>query len=81
MNYGQLVDHWKTPSAAAEALGVDRRRVDDWKKRRIPSKWQVKAAALSGGKLKADKKAQSEVAELAQYVAAQQPGAAPAATR
>jgi hypothetical protein len=64
MVYDQLVSHFVTPSRAAFALGVDRRLVDGWKKRRIPTKHQLHAEKLSGGVLVPDEKAKKEAAEL-----------------
>jgi hypothetical protein len=76
MDYAQLVVHFGGLTKAADALGIDRRMVDAWKKRRIPSKWQMKAETLSGGVLKADQEAQDEAAEIAGYVAEQEKRAA-----
>lgn len=69
MNYDQLTSHFGGPTKAAEALGLDdRRAVAAWKDRRIPSKWQMKAQAITNGVLKADKEAQTDAAEMAGYV-------------
>lgn len=66
MTYTQLVDFFGGLSKAAEALGIDdRRTVHAWSTRRIPSNWQIKAEALSHGKLKADADAKRETAEIA----------------
>jgi len=66
MDYDQLVTHFGGPTKAAEALGLeDRRAVATWKARRIPTKWQIKAEAISGGALKADQEARDEAAEIA----------------
>lgn len=66
MNYDQLVAFFDGPTKAAEALGLeDRRQVATWKGRRIPSKWQIKAENISDGKLKADREAKEEAAEIA----------------
>lgn len=66
MDYEQLCDFFGGPTKAAEALGMeDRRQVATWKGRRIPSKWQIKAENKSGGKLKADRDAREEAAEIA----------------
>ena len=68
MNYEDLISHFETPSKAARAIDVDRRLVDAWKDRRIPSKHQMKAEHLSEGMLKADDQAHSEARELASYL-------------
>lgn len=68
MKYEQLVEFFDGLTKAADALGVDRRVVDRWKRRRIPSRWQMKAQALSGGTLQADRQARDEAAELASYL-------------
>lgn len=64
MLYDDVVGHFGTPSEAARALGVDRRLVNDWKKRRIPSKHQLKAQLESGGKLQPDDEALKDAEEL-----------------
>lgn len=64
MLYDDLVRHFGTPSDAARALGVDRRLVDGWKKRRIPTKHQLKAEQLSDRVLVPDEAAMKEAAEL-----------------
>lgn len=65
MLYEDLVAQFGTPSSAAHSLGVDRRSVDGWKKRRIPTKHQLKAAALRPGVLVPDEQARKEGEELA----------------
>jgi hypothetical protein len=66
MTYEQLVAFFDGPTKAAEALGLkDRRQVATWIGRRIPSKWQIKAENISDGKLRADKEARDEAAEIA----------------
>jgi hypothetical protein len=65
MKYENVVSHFGTPSDAARALGVDRRLVDGWKKRRIPTRHQLKAEQISEGKLVPDEEAKKEAAELA----------------
>lgn len=64
MLYDDLVGHFGAPSDAAKALGVDRRLVDGWKKRRIPTKHQLKAEVLSEGKLTPDDEAKREAEEM-----------------
>lgn len=68
MVYADLVDHFGGLSSAARALDVDRRMVDDWKARRIPTRHQLKAHHLSGGKLRLDGKAKREAREIAMYL-------------
>lgn len=70
MLYDDLVSHFGTPSAAAKALGVDRRLVDGWKRRRIPTRHQLKAEQVSEGKLAPDQAAKKEAAELASLLRA-----------
>ena len=65
MDYKHLLAHWRTQSKVAQALGLSRQSVNVWKKRRIPSKWQLIAANLSGGRLKADDEAKKDA--LAPY--------------
>lgn len=65
MFYDDVVSFFHGPSNAARALGVDRRLVDGWKKRRIPTKHQLKAQLLSDGKLELDDKAVAEAKEFA----------------
>ena len=65
MVYEQVVKHWGGISIAARALGTDRRRVEEWKRRRrIPTKWQLKVHRISGGKLKLDAEARRDAREL-----------------
>lgn len=68
MVYDDLIAHFKTPSDAARALGVDRRLVDAWKKRRIPSVHQLKASFVTEGKLAPDEQARKAGSEIATYV-------------
>lgn len=70
MLYEDLVSHFQSPSQAASALGVDRRLVDGWKKRRIPTKHQLKAEVVSNGKLIPDEEAKREAVELTEILKA-----------
>lgn len=70
MTYGDVVAYFKRPADAARALGLDRRSVDAWKRRRIPSVHQLAAEHLSGGKLVADDEAREEGRRIASYVKA-----------
>ena len=67
MTYDDLKEFFgDSPSKIAEALGIeDRRTVAAWSERRIPSKWQIKAAAVSKGKLDPDEDARREATEFA----------------
>lgn len=68
MTYEQLVAHFGGPTKAGDALGLDRRHVFNWKDRRIPSKWQMKAEMVSRNKLRADRPARKEATEFASYM-------------
>lgn len=69
MTYDQLIGHYGALHKVAEALGLDRRTVHAWKnKRRIPSKWQVRAQTDSAGKLRADKEARADAAEFVAFM-------------
>lgn len=68
MVYVDLVGHFSGLSSAARALGVDRRIVDSWKARRIPTRHQLKAHYLSDGKLRLDAQAKREAREIAMYL-------------
>lgn len=70
MVYDDVVTFFHGPSNAARALGVDRRLVDGWKKRRIPTKHQLKAQMMSDGKLAPDGKAVEEAKEFAAILGA-----------
>jgi hypothetical protein len=67
MRYEDLIGHFGGLTKAAEALGLDRRVVHAWRKRRIPSRWQLKAESLSDGVLRADDEARDEAVEYASY--------------
>jgi len=68
MDYDDLIRHYLRPSDAAKALGVDRRMVDVWKKRRIPTAHQLRAEFLTNGAIQADEQAKAEGLEIASYV-------------
>lgn len=76
MVYEQLVAFYGSPSNAANTLDVDRRLVDCWKRRRIPSIHQFKAHHLSDGALKLDAQAKREARELARFLPSIQRAAA-----
>ena len=81
MTYNELISHFEGLSEAARALGVDRRLVDRWKRRRIPSKHQLKAERKSSGKLKADAQATADAEEMASYVRSSRRRASRAASK
>jgi hypothetical protein len=70
MKYNELVACWGSLTSASKALGIKNiQTVHAWKDRkRIPTRWQLKATALSGGRLKPDRQARRDAAELAAYV-------------
>lgn len=71
MRYEELVAHFGGPTNAAQALGKkNKQSVHVWRRRRIPSRWQLKASVLSGGKLKPDRQALRDARELAGYLQA-----------
>ena len=69
MRYYQVVGHFGGLTKAGNALGLDRRRVHEWKKRGIPSFWQLKIEHVTDGDLQADRKAKLELAEYAKFLA------------
>jgi transcriptional regulator with XRE-family HTH domain len=54
MTYDQLLDLYKTQRAAAEAVGVSKQAVSQWKRKGIPRNSQIDIEVKSGGRLKAD---------------------------
>lgn len=69
MEYKQLLEHFKGQTRAAEALGTTKQTVHGWGARnRIPAKWQLKAEALSRGKLEADPSARREAMEFTSWI-------------
>lgn len=54
MNFDQIIQHYGSQVAAAEALGVTQPTLSNWKKRgRIPQLQQLRIEHLTRGKLKA----------------------------
>jgi DNA-binding transcriptional regulator YdaS (Cro superfamily) len=54
MNYDQVIEHFGSQVAAAEALEVTQPTLSNWKKRgRIPELQQLRIEHLTRGKLKA----------------------------
>lgn len=65
MRYKELVAHFDGVTEAAKALDLDKQVVHAWGVRgRIPSRWQMKAARLSNGLLKPDRKAIEEAQDF-----------------
>lgn len=54
MNYADLIAHFKTPSAAARAIGVKPSSVFGWKTDGIAWDRQMQIQVLTKGKLKAE---------------------------
>ena len=55
MKYDELIDHYKTPAAAAAAINTDRQRVHGWKNLdRIPTDAQIQYEVATAGALRAD---------------------------
>lgn len=51
----QLLDHFGTKVAIAEALGADKQRVQGWfDRKKVPMDQQIKLEVATGGVLKAD---------------------------
>ncbi|WP_159445536.1 Cro/CI family transcriptional regulator [Rhizobacter sp. OV335] len=54
MNYADILDHFGTQVAAAQALKINQSNLSDWKGRgSIPPLRQLELEALTAGKLKA----------------------------
>lgn len=54
MKFDQVIRHYGSQVAAADAIGVTQPTLSNWKKRgRIPSLQQIRIEHLSKGKLKA----------------------------
>lgn len=54
MKFNQLIDHFGSQVAAADALGVTQPTLSNWKKRgRIPHLQQLRIEHLTKGKLRA----------------------------
>jgi hypothetical protein len=69
MTYDQVINHFGSLTKAAQALGLAKQNVHNWGARgRIPFKWQIKLAGMSGGALKADAAAKSVAMDLASYL-------------
>lgn len=64
MDYKDVVGYWGGQSKAGKILGLDRRRVDAWKTRRIPTVHQIKAWRKSQGKLRLDEQAKRVARDL-----------------
>jgi DNA-binding transcriptional regulator YdaS (Cro superfamily) len=54
MTYDQLLAVFKTQRAAANAIGVSKQAVSQWKRKGIPRDSQINIEVKTGGKLRAD---------------------------
>lgn len=71
MKYNDLVAFWGGLSKTAKVLGIKHKQtVYQWKGRGVPLRWQLKAAAMSGGRLKPDREARELAEDLVGYVGA-----------
>jgi hypothetical protein len=68
MDFDELTGYFGGTSKSARALGVSKQTVDGWKRLRIPSKHQLNAAFLSGGRLRVDAKSKADAKEFARYL-------------
>lgn len=74
MKYEQLVGHFGGLTKAAQALGLKRQTVHAWGiRKRIPSRWQMRIAALTGGELSVDRATRKEAQALAEFIGKQSP--------
>jgi len=55
VTYEQLIAHYGTQKAAAEALGLQQPSLSEWKDRGIPTPRQAQYELLTKGKLRADR--------------------------
>jgi hypothetical protein len=69
MEYQQLIDHFGGQTKTARALGTTKQTVHAWGARnRVPASWQLKAEAVSRGKLQADPASRRQGMEFASWV-------------
>ena len=69
MEYKQLIQHFGGQTKTGKALGTSKQTVHGWgARKRIPPNWQLKAEALSRGKLKADPDARRQAIELTSWI-------------
>jgi len=54
MNYSDLIKHYKTQGAIAEAIGLKQPSVCEWQDSGVPEQRQLEFQKLTGGALKAD---------------------------
>jgi DNA-binding transcriptional regulator YdaS (Cro superfamily) len=55
MTYNDILAHYGTQVAAADAMGINQSNLSDWSKTgRVPELRQLQLEALTGGNLKAD---------------------------
>ena len=55
MTYDDLISHYKTQKAAAEALGLSQPSLSEWKDNGIPEPRQAQYELLTRGRLRADR--------------------------
>ena len=54
MTFNELIEYYKTQTAAAAALDMSQSSVSEWQEKGIPIPRQYQIQVLTGGKLKAD---------------------------
>jgi DNA-binding transcriptional regulator YdaS (Cro superfamily) len=54
MTYDDVINHFGTQVATADALGIYQSNVSDWKRNGVPPLRQLELEALTSGALKAD---------------------------
>lgn len=70
MDARQIEKHFDGLSEAARALGTTRQVVYGWREGGVPDEWQLKAEKVSGGLLRASKKAREFGLRIASYLQA-----------
>jgi hypothetical protein len=68
MDAKQIERHFGGLSEAARALETSRQVVYGWREKGVPDDWQLKAEYVSGGALKASKKAREFGLRIASYL-------------
>ena len=68
MDARQIEKHFGGLSEAARALDTSRQVVYGWREKGVPDEWQLKAEKVSGGVLKASKKAREFALRIASYL-------------
>ncbi len=54
MTFQELIEHFGTQTATAQALGIHQSSVSEWQQKGIPVPRQYQIQVLTGGKLQAD---------------------------